>query len=144
MSVWPDCWCRAHTREQHHRPTSKQWGWNLARKSIKWVQLSTSWCARLDRDPARSALGFGQQVASLVLWFGLGGWLTRLTGWRWERWYLHPTLHVLESGISVHDDLDDGGPARSERLCCRRHTTASASPLLCFWSSPNYCNMYLS
>jgi len=30
---------------------------------------------RLDRDPAHSAHGFGQQVASLVLWFGLDDWV---------------------------------------------------------------------
>jgi len=29
------------------------------------------WCARLDPDPAHSAHGVGQQVASLVLWFSL-------------------------------------------------------------------------
>ena len=28
-------------------------------------------CARLDPDPAHSAQGVGQQVASLVLWFSL-------------------------------------------------------------------------
>ena len=32
-------------------------------------------CARLDRDPAHSAHGFGQQVASLVLWFGFDDWV---------------------------------------------------------------------
>jgi len=31
--------------------------------------------ARLDRDPAHSAHGFGQQVASLVLWFDLDDWV---------------------------------------------------------------------
>jgi len=35
-----------------------------------WTLLVV-WCARLDRDPAHCAHGFGQQVASLVLWFGL-------------------------------------------------------------------------
>jgi len=30
---------------------------------------------RLDRDPAHSAHGFGQQVASLVLWFDLDDWV---------------------------------------------------------------------
>ena len=30
---------------------------------------------QLDRDPAYSAHGFGQQVASLVLWFGLDDWV---------------------------------------------------------------------
>ena len=33
------------------------------------------WCVRLDRDPAHSAGRFGQQVASLVLWFGLDDWV---------------------------------------------------------------------
>ena len=35
-----------------------------------WTRLLV-WCAWLDLDPAHSAHGFGQQVASLVLWFGL-------------------------------------------------------------------------
>jgi len=43
-----------------------------ARKSLDPASV---WCARLDRDPAHSAHGFGQQVASLVLWFGLGDWV---------------------------------------------------------------------
>jgi len=30
--------------------------------------------SRIDRDPAHLAHGFGQQVASLVLWFGLDDW----------------------------------------------------------------------
>ena len=30
---------------------------------------------QLDRDPAYSAHGFGQEVASLVLWFGLDDWV---------------------------------------------------------------------
>jgi len=33
------------------------------------------WCARLDRDPAHSVHGFGRQVASLVLWFGVDDWV---------------------------------------------------------------------
>jgi len=38
-----------------------------------WARLLV-WCAWLDLDPAHSAHGFGQQVASLVLWFGLDDW----------------------------------------------------------------------
>jgi len=38
-----------------------------------WTRLLV-WFARLDRDPAHSAHGFGQQVASLVLWFGFDDW----------------------------------------------------------------------
>ena len=38
-----------------------------------WAQLLV-WCAQLDRDLAHSAHGFGQQVTSLVLWFGLDDW----------------------------------------------------------------------
>jgi len=36
-----------------------------------WTRL-TGWRARLDRDPAHSAHGFGQQVASFV---GLDDWM---------------------------------------------------------------------
>ena len=37
------------------------------------------WCARLDRDPSHSAHGFGQQVAWLVLRFGLDDWVATRT-----------------------------------------------------------------
>ena len=39
-----------------------------------WTRILV-WCARLDRDPAHCAHGFGQQVASLVLRFGLDNWV---------------------------------------------------------------------
>jgi len=41
-------------------------------RAAYWILV---WCVRLDRDPAHSAHGFGQQVASLVLWFGLDDWV---------------------------------------------------------------------
>jgi len=40
-----------------------------------FLLLLLVWCARLDRDPAHSAHGFGRQVASLVLWFGVDDWV---------------------------------------------------------------------
>jgi len=39
------------------------------------VERLLVWCGRHDRDPVHSAHGFGQQVASLVLWFGLDDWV---------------------------------------------------------------------
>ena len=41
-------------------------------RAAYWILI---WCVRLDRDPAHSAHGFGQQVASLVFWFGLDDWM---------------------------------------------------------------------
>ena len=40
----------------------------MARKLLTRLLV---WCVQLDWDPAYSAHGFDQQVASLVLWFGL-------------------------------------------------------------------------
>jgi len=43
------------------------------------------WWVRLDQDPAYSAYGFSQRMASLVLWFGLDDWwLARLTKFEGE------------------------------------------------------------
>ena len=39
------------------------------------AKLASRIVSRLDRDPAHPAHGFGQQVASLVLWFGLDDWV---------------------------------------------------------------------
>ena len=42
---------------------------------LVFLLLLLVWCARLDRDPAHSAHGFGQQVESLVLRFGVDDWV---------------------------------------------------------------------
>ena len=47
----------------------------VARRGLKVKVMGRVWYARLNRDPAHSALGFGQQVASLVLWLDLNDWV---------------------------------------------------------------------
>ena len=53
---------------------------NLRKHIMYWTkngEARVSWpliLRKKDRDPAHSAHGFGQQVASLVLWFGLDDW----------------------------------------------------------------------
>jgi len=45
-------------------------------RSVGVLLLYFVWCAWLHRDPTHSADGFVQQVAWLVLWFGLDDWMT--------------------------------------------------------------------
>ena len=57
------------------------------------------WCARLDRDPAHAAHGFGQKVASSVLWFGLDDWVTDQINREAtrERWCLLPGMPLKKN-----------------------------------------------
>ena len=64
-------------RETLHVELKDAQGRSTARRSLDRVdpRLLVG-CARLYRDPAHSDHGFGQQVASLVLWFGFDDWVT--------------------------------------------------------------------
>ena len=83
----------------------------------------------LSRDPAHSAHGFGQQVASLVLWFGSDDWVIDQTNRGATRMQmpspchdteqirqLHSNLHDCFSRIKADQDVDDVKPVPADAL----------------------------